>query len=123
MTLQTLGLILLSVTISALAQFCLRLGMSSPAVQQAMSSSSAGTIYAVSSNPAVLAGLMLYGLGAVIWLFVLARVNVTIAYPFVSISFLITAALAVLFLGEPLSRPVLMGTALITIGILVLARG
>ena len=123
MTLQTLGLILLSVTISALAQVCLKLGMSSPAVQQAISSSSGDTFYTVSSNPAVLGGLMLYGFGAVIWLFVLARVNVTIAYPFVSISFLISAVLAVVFLGEPLSRPVLIGTALIAMGILVLARG
>jgi len=38
---------------------------------------------------------------------------VTIAYPFVGISFLISAALAVSFLGEPLTRPMVIGTLLI----------
>jgi uncharacterized membrane protein len=54
---------------------------------------------------------------------VLSRIDVTIAYPFVSISFLITAALAVLFLGEPMSKPMLIGTSLIAMGIVILARG
>src|ERR1700694_500122 len=87
MTPATFGLILLSVTISALAQLCLKIGMSSPLIQQAISSSVSGAIYAVASSPAVLGGLTLYGLGAIIWLSVLARIDVSIAYPFVSISF------------------------------------
>src|ERR1700688_3241374 len=123
MTLQTFGLILLSVTFSAFAQFCLKLGMKSVTVQQAISSSISGTFYAVSSSPAVVGGLTLYGHGAIIWLSVLARIDVSIAYPFVSISFLLTAALAVLFLGEPISRPMILGTLLIVTGVGVLARG
>ena len=123
MTPATFGLILLSVTISALAQLCLKIGMSSPVIQQAISSSISGAIYAVASSPAVLGGLTLYGLGAIIWLSVLARIDVSIAYPFVSISFLITAVLAVLFLGESISRPMIVGTSLIVVGVAVLARG
>ena len=56
---------------------------------------------------------MLYGLGALVWLSVLSRVQVSLAYPFVSISFLITTALAVAFMGEPLTRPMVIGTLLI----------
>jgi multidrug transporter EmrE-like cation transporter len=123
MTLTTFGLVLLSVMMSALAQICLKLGMSSPAVQQAFSSSKAVAIYTVASNPAVLGGLTLYGLGAMIWLLVLARVNVSIAYPLVSIGFILTAAFAVLILGEPVSKAMMIGTVLITIGVVILARG
>lgn len=119
---STLGLILLSVTISALAQICLKLGMSSPAVQQAISTSGAAAIYAVSSNPAVLGGLALYGLGAIVWLSVLARINVSLAYPFVGIGFVMTAVFAVLILGESVSKPTIIGTSLIAMGIIVLAR-
>jgi uncharacterized membrane protein len=120
---QTLALILLSVAISGIAQICLKFGMSSPSVQQAMSSPGTGIIYAVMTSPAVLGGLALYGLGALTWLSVLARADVSVAYPFVSISFLITAVLAVLVLGEPISRSMVIGTLLIMSGIFVLARG
>ena len=97
--------------------------MSSPAVQQGISSSTVGAIYAVATSPAVVGGLLLYGLGAMIWLSVLARIDVSIAYPFVSISFIIAAALAVLVLGEPISRPMIMGTSLIVLGVAILASG
>jgi multidrug transporter EmrE-like cation transporter len=124
MTPSTLGLIIFSVTLSALAQICLKIGMSSLSVQKAISSSSvSATAYAVLSSPAVIGGLALYGLGAIVWLSVLARIDVSIAYPFVGISFLITAALAVLILGEPLSTPMIIGTSLVILGVAILARG
>jgi multidrug transporter EmrE-like cation transporter len=119
----TLALILLSVSISALAQICLKLGMSSPGVQNAISSGAPAIVYAVSSSPAIVGGLALYGLGAIVWLSVLARIDVSIAYPFVGVSFLITAALAVLFLGEQITTPKIVGTSLIMAGIAILARG
>jgi len=81
MTPATLGLVLLSVTIAALAQVCLKLGMSSARVQQALSTSVLDAIQAVLTSPTVLGGLMLYGLGFITWLFVLAKTDVTQAYP------------------------------------------
>jgi multidrug transporter EmrE-like cation transporter len=121
---STLGLIILSVTISAIAQICLKIGMSAHNVQKAISLSNVSAIaHAVLSSPAVIGGLALYGLGAIVWLSVLARIDVSIAYPFVGISFLITAALAVLILGEPLSTPMIIGTSLVMLGIAILARG
>jgi uncharacterized membrane protein len=123
MTPAIFGLILLSVSVSALAQICLKFGMSSATVQQEISSSAADAIYAVATSPAVVGGLFLYGLGAMIWLSVLARIDVSIAYPFVSISFIIAAVLAVMVLGEPVTRPMLIGTSLIVLGVAVLARG
>ncbi len=123
MTLPIFGLILLSVTISALAQICLKMGMSSPAIQKAIATGGGAIALAVATSPAVIGGLALYGLGALVWLSVLARIQVSIAYPFVSISFLFTSVLAVLYLGEPLTRPMIIGTALIMTGIVILARG
>jgi multidrug transporter EmrE-like cation transporter len=123
MTPSTFGLILLSVSISALAQLCLKLGMSSSAVQKAIATSGSAAAYAAATSPAVLGGLALYGLGAVVWLSVLSRIAVSTAYPFVSIGFLFTAALGIFVLGEPLTRPMVIGTLLIMAGIVVLARG
>ena len=70
----------------------------------------------------MLGGLALYGLGAIVWLSVLSRIAVSVAYPFVSIGFLFTAALAVFILGEPLTRPVAIGTLLIMAGMVLFAR-
>jgi drug/metabolite transporter (DMT)-like permease len=123
MKLVTFGLILLSVMISSAAQICLKLGMSSPGIQKAIATSGPAIVYAVLTSPAVLGGLALYGLGAVVWLSVLARIDVSLAYPFISMGFVITAALAVFFLGEPVSRGMVFGTLLICAGIMILARG
>lgn len=124
MTLQTFGLIIVSVTISAVAQICLKLGMSSRLVQQAIASPGlSAIIYAVLTNVAVLGGLSLYVAGAMVWLSVLARVNVSLAYPFIGLGLLITLAFAVLMLGEPLSWPIIAGTSLIVAGIVVLTTG
>lgn len=116
-------LILLSVTASSIAQLLLKLGMSSPAVQKAiMSGVTFPTIVTIGVNPMVVGGLSIYLFGAVVWLFVLSRVQLSIAYPFVALGFVFTAILARLFVGEGFTLVKTAGTALIVAGVLVLAR-
>ncbi len=122
MTAATLGLILLSVTISAAAQICLKLGMSSPAVQLAISSGGVGAIFTVASNPAVLGGLALYGLGAISWLFALAKVDVSQAYPFVAIGIVLTLAAGYFLLAEPVTPLRVVGVLVVIIGIGLVAH-
>ena len=112
-------LILLSVAMSACAQLMLKLGVGAAA--QARSGAAAqGMAYLLS--PWVVGGLALYGLGAVVWLFVLARVPLSAAYPFVGMGFLITMALGVLALGESISAMRLAGTLLIALGCVFVSR-
>lgn len=119
MRLGLLALILLSVAISALAQIALKSGMSSVAVQKTLAASPWDTLGAALLNPAVLAGLGLYGAGALLWLYVLARVDVSVAYPFVGLGFVLTAAFAVLILGEPVNALRLAGTGLVVVGVVL----
>ncbi len=99
-----LTLIFISVTISAIAQVTLKQGMSSPAVQQGLTGGWLEIVNAVSSNWYVWLGLMFYALGAaVLWLGVLAKVDVSIAYPFVGLGFILTALFGVFLLGEAFS--------------------
>lgn len=124
MNFRTLALIAVSVLISATAQICLKFGMSSASVKGALSNGHLIPITAaVGTSPFVWLGLSLYGLGAVVWLFVLARVDVSLAYPFVSLGFIATAAFAAFILGEPITRAMILGTSLIIAGIVVLSRG
>jgi multidrug transporter EmrE-like cation transporter len=69
-------------------------------------------------------GLSLYAMGAVLWLGVLAKIEVSIAYPFVGLGFILTLLFGVFLLGEAFSLIRLIGTILVVLGIvLVTYRG
>lgn len=114
-----LALIVVSVAISALAQIALKSGMSSVSVQKTLGASPWETLSAALTTPSVLAGLGLYGAGALLWLYVLARVDVSVAYPFVGLGFVLTAAFAILILGEPVNALRLAGTGLVVAGVVL----
>lgn len=119
------GLILLSVAFSAFAQIALKAGMAAPAVQRALLDG-AGKVAAVgviAFNPFILLGLFLYFASAAIWLLVLARVEVSFAYPFVALGFVLTAVLGRLVFQDSFSAAKIIGTLLIMAGVVVLARG
>ena len=118
-----LTLIFISVTISAVAQVTLKQGMSSPVVQQSLTGGWLEIVIAVISSLYVWLGLALYALGAVLWLGVLARIDVRIAYPFVGLGFILTALMGVFLLGEAFSVIRFVGTCLVVLGIILVTQG
>jgi drug/metabolite transporter (DMT)-like permease len=120
MTPQLLALILASVGLSAVAQMFLKLGVS--AVARGGAAGPAATLLTYAMSPYVLLGLALYGLGAILWLFVLARLPLTAAYPFVGLGFVATLAIGVLTLNEAVTPGRLAGTLLIAVGCVLVAR-
>lgn len=118
-----LTLILISVSISAIAQITLKHGMSSPSVQQSLNSGWLALGMAVAANFYVWLGLILYALGAVLWLGVLARVEVSLAYPFVGLGFILTSLLGVFVLGESFSVIRFVGTCQVVLGIILVTQG
>ncbi len=124
MNATTILLILLSVTLSAIAQITLKIGMSSALIQQAITSASAASIFnSIITNLYVVGGLALYFTSAAVWLFVLAKVEVSFAYPFVGLGFILTMLLAYFVNGEVLSMTKVIGTLCIAIGIVIVAQG
>lgn len=113
-----LGLILGSVGMSAVAQLLLKLGMSSEPVQQALGQDSTlDAVWIVATNWQVVGGMGLYALAAIVWLFVLARADLSFAYPFVGIGFILTMLLGWAILGETLGAARLIGTLLVVGGV------
>lgn len=116
-------LALSSIFLSSLAQVILKLGMSQPDVLSAISSSTVWSIFrAISTNFYVIAGLGLYFSSAAVWLFVLAKVDVSTAYPFVGMGFIITMMLAYFINHEALSVLKITGTLMITAGIILISK-
>ena len=70
----------------------------------------------------LLVGVALYFFGTAIWLFVLARGEVSYAYPFVGLSFIITLLLDRLLMGDVLTVKRVIVTALVSTGVLLIAK-
>jgi len=122
-TIVLVPLILFSVLLSSIAQILLKTGMTNQEIINAMNINNAFQIIrAIASNYWVLGGLFIYFSSALLWLFVLAKVDVSLAYPFVSVGFIFTMILGYLIFGEPLSLTKLIGTALIVTGVVFITR-
>lgn len=111
-----LALALFCVLLSSAAQLAMKRGMGAPAGGDV----GATYLHALSS-PLVWLGLVLYGASAVLWLWVLSRLDVSLAYPLVSLGFVVTMGLGVLWLGEPFSWLRVAGCTLIVVGVGLLA--
>lgn len=111
-----------SILLSVAAQFSLKAGMSRLAAQAALAPTSGwSSAWAMATEPGVIGGFALYGLGAVVWLSVLSQWDVSKAYPLVGLGFVLTAAIGWLS-GEPVSLLRLAGVALICTGVVAVAR-
>ncbi len=73
-------------------------------------------------NAQIILGLMLYGMGAIFWIYGLSRQNLTSVYPFTVLSFVIVYAVGILGLGEVPSRSAGLGVVLILTGLYFVTR-
>lgn len=122
MSALTVALILATVTASACAQLALKLGMTSPAVTAALPQGGANLMIAVASSPLVWAGLAIYGMSVAVWLWILSRVDLSLAYPFVGVSFIVVMLFGIFLLQESVTPLRIAGTILIAAGCILVAR-
>ena len=111
-----LSLAVFCVLLSSAAQLAMKRGMGAPVGADVTS-----TYAQALTSPLVWLGLVLYGASAVLWLWVLSRLDVSLAYPLVSLGFVVTMGLGIVWLGEPFSWLRVAGCTLIVIGVSLLA--
>ena len=121
---MTIGLILVSVTLAAVAQVTLKAGMNhvtdASGGQLALNGDS---LKQIASQAWVWAGLAIFAVSAVLWLFALSRANLSFAYPFAALGYVIIVIASILFLDEHVQPLTWVGVALIIGGILLIAQG
>lgn len=116
-------LILSSVFLSATAQLFLKLGMSNPNISHFMKMGSFCELAKqICYSPWVIGGLSIYFIGALLWLLVLAKAEVSFAYPFVGVGFILTMFFGKYFMGEMIKIDRLLGTLLVIVGVMLIAR-
>jgi len=73
-------------------------------------------------NPYLFGGLISYALSALIWLFVLQRFPLSVAYPAISLTYIIIVILSYFLFQEPLTYIKLSGVILIISGVFLLFK-
>lgn len=118
-----IAIILLSVTLAAVAQIFLKLGMEAVTAKTgAFSPTSVVSLKSAAGTPMVWLGLVMFGLSALVWLAVLSRADLSFAYPFASLTYVIILLYARFIAEEPVSPVRWAGAALIISGILLVSR-
>jgi drug/metabolite transporter (DMT)-like permease len=117
-----IALILLSVGLAAVAQLTLKAGMNRVTEASGTATLSGGSLKAIASNPVVWAGLALFGLSALAWLFVLSRTSLSFAYPFASLTYLLIVLVDRFVFHEEVPPARWAGVVLIMAGIVLVAR-
>lgn len=73
-------------------------------------------------EPHILGGMLCYAVSLVVWIMGLSRAPVSIAYPMLSIGYVINALVAWHFFGESLNAQKLVGIGFIILGVVLVAR-
>lgn len=121
MTTALFSLILVSVMFNAFAQVALRKAMLVAAPMPPLANPIALGVH-LASNFYLWAGLALFLASIGLWLGVLSRVPVSVAYPMASMGYVIAVGSAFVFLGEPMTTVRTAGLLCICLGVYLIAQ-
>lgn len=71
----------------------------------------------------LIAALGIYAIATLMWLVVLTRLPLSVAFPFYGLTFLLVPVLSWLWLGEPLRVQTVVGGLVIIAGVVICAKG
>jgi len=118
-----LPFILFTVFTNAAAQLMLKAGMSSMASISFTADTAILRIFQIVFNPWVFAGLVTFVISMASHLYVLSKVDISFAYPFLSLAYVAVAIFAWLVFKEDLGALKIAGIALICVGTVLIAQG
>lgn len=117
-----LPLILLGVLLNAGAQLLLKEGMRRIGYFEFAWANAIPVGMQVAANPFVLLGIAAYVLSVVVWLLVLSRVEVSFAYPLLSVGYIVNAIAGYYLFQEHLSVSRITGILIIVAGVYLVTR-
>lgn len=117
-----LPLILVGVLLNAAAQIVLKQGMRSIGAFAFSLDNLIPISLKVGMNPFVWLGISFYGISVVVWLLVLSRVQVSYAYPMLSIGYIVAALAGKALFGEPVDMVRWAGILTICVGVYLITR-
>ena len=114
--------ILGTVALVVAGQILLKLGMLRVgAIDRERLRAPSALLRAVVRQPAVVIGVVAYGLSGLLWLYVLSRSDLSFAFPFLSIAYAGVTAAATILLKERFSARQWFGLVLVITGVIAVA--
>lgn len=122
MNITTFAYLFTGILLNAAAQLLLKAGTLRLGVVSLVPETLLSTLWQLATNLPILGGLCLYGISVITWIAGLSRIDVSIAYPLLSLGYVVNAIAAHLLFGEIISWQRALGTGIILIGVYILAR-
>jgi len=122
MSALSFGLVLFGVLLNAAAHLLLKAGTNAIGHFEFSAANVLPIGWKVATQPYIVGGLSCYVVSVAIWILALSRVEVSIAYPMLSIGYVVNAAAAYLLFGEAVGVQRLVGIGIIVLGVYVVAR-
>ena len=122
MSALSFSLILAGVLLNAAAQLLLKAGTNAVGHFEFSSANIVPVGLRLALEPFILSGVACYVVSLVVWIMALSRVEVSIAYPMLSIGYVINAVAAWYLFGESLTALRLTGIGFIVVGVFLVAR-
>jgi len=122
MTSLSFILILTGVLLNAAAQLLLKAGTNAVGHFDFHVENAIPVGWRLATEPHIMSGMLCYAVSLVVWIMALSRVPVSIAYPMLSIGYVVNAAVAHYWLGEDVSFVRMLGIGVIVVGVYIVAR-
>ena len=122
MNATSLALLMTGVLLNAGAQLLLKAGTNSVGVFEFSCDNIVPVGWKLATEPHIIGGLTCYVISVVVWIMALSRVEVSIAYPLLSVGYVVNALAASYLFGEAVTPLRLAGIAIIILGVFIVAR-
>ena len=122
MTWAAFGLVITGVLLNAVAQLALKASVSDTGVIAINVNSLVTSATSLLLNVWLWLGLICYAISVGVWILAPSRVDVSIAYPMISIGYIVNALAAWRLFDEPMSIGKVTGIGIIILGVYILAR-
>ena len=121
-TLNTLSLIILTVLLGSSGQLLMKKGALEVGEVLVEPSELLPLAVRAVTTPVILLGLAMWVLAALLWLYVLTRVDLSFAYPMLSLGYVIVFAGSWILFKEPVSLVRVVGAVIVVIGVILISR-
>ncbi len=122
MTALSFGLVLTGVLLNAGAQLLLKAGTNAVGHFEFTGANLVPVGWRLASEPHIVGGIACYVISVVVWILALSRTEVSIAYPMLSIGYVVNALAAWWLFGEAVTPVRLLGIGVIILGVFIVAR-
>ena len=122
MNVVSFSLVMTGVLLNAAAQLLLKSGTNAVGVFEFSVQNVMPIGWKIATQPYILAGIGCYVISVVVWILALSRAEVSIAYPMLSIGYVVNAIAAWHMFGEAVTPVRLVGISIIVLGVFIVAR-